>query len=335
MPREAFAVQLAGLGKFLPERVVTNGELEQALGLRPGWVERATGVRERRRAESGASSAAMAVAAARQALERAGRSVEELDVIVGASSGPQQLIPCTAALVQRELGAPEGKSACFDISATCLSFPVALQLLAPLVAAGTYKAALVFSSELTEHSLNPSEPESATLLGDAAAAAVLVPTPVGAASALHHSAFETHAASGAHLTQFLGGGSHHHPNDPATTREMNLFTMHGPQVFRLAAQHMPPFLARFFREAEVSPESIERIVPHQASGRGISVVASRCGLPAEKLYTNLPVRGNCIAASIPLALCEAWESGALVRGERVLLVGTGAGLTLGAALLTF
>ena len=110
-------IKIAGLGKFLPERVVTSSELERELGLCEGWIERATGVRERRRATSGTSTAAMAAAAARQALERAGKTIEDIDLIVGASSGPEQLIPCTAALVQRELGAPEGKSACFDISA--------------------------------------------------------------------------------------------------------------------------------------------------------------------------------------------------------------------------
>lgn len=335
MPSASLPLQIAGLGKFLPERVVTNAELEQALGLREGWIARMTGVLERRRAESGASTAAMAAAAARQALERAGRRIEDIDLIVGASSGPEQLIPCTAALVQRALGAPEGKSACFDICATCLSFPVALQLIAPLLASGVYKTALVFSSEMTAHSLNPAEPESATLLGDAAAAAILVQTPPGEASRLHHTAFETHASRGAELTRFRGGGSRRHPNDPATTPEMNLFEMQGPPVLLLALQLMPLFTEQFFANAGIGVESLDLVVPHQASGRGISLVASRSGLPREKFFINLPVRGNCIAASIPLALCEAWEAGQLERGHRILLAGTGAGLTLGAALLTF
>ena len=334
MPEPLF-VQIAGLGKFLPERVVANAELERELGLKEGWIERATGVRERRRAESGTSSAAMAASAARVALARAGKTVADLDLIVGASSGPEQLIPCTAALVQRELGAPEGKSACFDVSATCLSFPVALHVVAPLLAAGIYKTALIFSAEMTAHSLNPAEPESAGLLGDAAAAIVLVATPSGESSCLHAAAFETHAASGAELTRFRGGGNRRHPNDPGTLPEMNRFEMRGPDVFRLASRTFPSFLARFLESAGASVESLDRIVPHQASGRGITGVAARTPLLLEKFFINLPTRGNCIAASIPLALCESWEAGQLQRGERVLLVGTGAGLTLGAALLTF
>ncbi len=328
-------IQIAGLGKYLPETIVTSAELEQALGLREGWIERATGVRERRRAPSGESTARMAAAAARQALERAGKTIADIDLIVGASSGPEQLIPCTAALVQRELGAPEGKSACFDISATCLSFPVALQLIAPLLASGVYKNALLFSSEMTAHSLNPSEPESAALIGDAAAAAILIATPSGETSCLHHSTFSTFATSGAELTRFQGGGSRRHPSDPETTREMNFFEMHGPQIFRLASQYMPPFLTDFLAETGVGVERLDLVVPHQASGRGIAFVANRCGLPLEKFFINLPERGNCIAASIPLALCEAWEAGRLERGQRVLIAGTGAGLTLGAVLLTF
>ena len=332
---EPLPLKIAGLGKHLPERIVGNAELEREMGLRDGWIERATGVRERRRAPSGTSSAEMAAAAARQALERAGMGASDLGLIVGASSGPEQLIPCTAALVQRALGAPEGGSACFDVSATCLSFPVALHLIAPLIASGTYGAALIFSSEVTAHSLNPAEPESATLLGDAAAAAILVRTPPGEPSRLHRAAFVTHALRGAELTRFRGGGNRRHPADPATLPEMNRFEMDGPGVFRLAARLLPAFVAGFLNDAGATVEGLDRIVPHQASGRGISAMAARTGLPPGKMFVNLPTRGNCIAASIPLALCEAWEDGKLHRGERTLLLGTGAGLTLGAVLLTF
>jgi 3-oxoacyl-[acyl-carrier-protein] synthase III len=328
-------VKLAGLGKYLPEHVVTNAELEEQLGLRPGWIEKATGVRERRRAPIGASSVAQGAVAARSAIERAGISPAEIGLVIGASSGPEQLIPCTAALLQRELGLPEGGSACFDVNATCLSFLVALHVAAPLVASGAYPAALLVSSELSGLSLNDEEPESATLLGDGAAAAVLVPTPPGESSALRHLRLTTLAASGADLTRFRGGGSRHHPNDPATTPNLNRFEMQGPGVFRLAARHLPPFLTQFLDEARTLPDALDLIVPHQASGHGIYGVAARARLPEEKLFVNLPERGNCIAASLPLALCEAWETGRLQRGQTVLLAGTGAGLTLGAGLLTF
>ncbi|MGC4045643.1 MAG: ketoacyl-ACP synthase III [Armatimonas sp.] len=328
-------VKLAGLGKALPERIVTNTELEEQLGLRAGWIEKATGVRERRRAPIGSSSVTNGAIAARQAIERARITPNEIDLIIGASSGPEQLIPCTAALLQRELDLPEGNSACFDVNATCLSFLVALHVAAPLVASGAYRAALLVSSELSGLSLCYDEPESATLLGDGAAAAVLLPTPAGESSALRHVRLMTFAASGAELTRFQGGGSRRHPNDPATTPAMNRFEMQGPGVFRLASRHFPPFLASFLEEAQTPPDAIDLIVPHQASGHGVYGMAARTKMPEEKLFVNLPERGNCIAASLPLALCEAWETERLQRGQTVLLAGTGAGLTLGAGLLTF
>ena len=158
------AAHLAGLGTYLPQRRVTSDALEAQLNIPAGWIERVTGVRERRYCAD-ETSVGMAAAAARQALDRAGLRPDDLDAIVGASTAPQQAIPCTAALVQRELGAPEGRSACFDINATCLSFLFALHTVAQLVAAGAYRRVLVFSSEIASRSLNMGERESAVLFG--------------------------------------------------------------------------------------------------------------------------------------------------------------------------
>jgi 3-oxoacyl-[acyl-carrier-protein] synthase-3 len=326
-------VKIAGLGYYLPARRVTNAELEVELGIPPGWVERRAGVCERRYAASGETAVGMAGSAARSALKSAGVKADHLDAIIGASSGPQQLIPCTAALVQREIGAPDGGSACFDVGATCLSFVVALHTAAHLIAAGVYRSILIFSTEITAHSLNPQEPESAALLGDAAAAAVVTRTPPGEPSAVWHGQFSTFS-SGADLTHFLGGGSLHHPNDPATTAEMNLFHMNGRAIFKQAACLLGPFLDRFFGILGWDRTQIEAVVPHQASRHGIEL-AARLGFRSDQLIVNLPLRGNCISASIPLALAEAVEAGRVQRGDRVLLVGTGAGLTLGALALTY
>jgi 3-oxoacyl-[acyl-carrier-protein] synthase-3 len=233
------------------------------------------------------------------------------------------------------LGAPDGQSACFDIGATCLSFIVALHHVAHLVAAGVYERALIFSSEVVGHSLNFDEPESASLLGDAAAAAIVTRTPPGQISALHHAAFATHSAAGADLTRFLGGGNRRHPNDPQTTPAMNRFEMRGPDVFRLASRVFPPFLDRFFDGLGWKREEFCAAVPHQASGPALRYLSARAGFRPDQVVVNLPCRGNCVAASIPLALAEAVHAGRIRRGERVLLAGTGAGLTLGALALTF
>lgn len=327
------SVAIAGLGLYLPERRVTNEELQQRFDIPAEWIERATGVRERRYA-GGETSAGMAAAASQAALLDAGVCEHQLDAIIGASTAPQQAIPCTAALVQRELGAPEGRSVCFDINATCMSFVVALHQAALLIAAGVYETILVFSSEIGSRSLNPRERESLVLFGDAAAAAVLTRSTPDQPSAIWRAKFATHS-SGADLTRILGGGTLHHPNDLATTPEMNMFHMRGLSVFKQAARLIGPFLDDFCAEVGWQREAIDLVVPHQASGHAVDLLTNRLGFRLEQLFVNLPVRGNCIAASIPLALAEAAQTGRLKRGDRVLLLGTGAGLTLGALALTY
>lgn len=332
MPQQ-LPVKIAGLGWYLPERRVSSAELAERFKLAPGLIERTTGVLERRYA-GGETASGMGAAAARMALAQAGLEPSQLDAIVGASSAPQQCIPCTAALVQRELGAPEGRSLCFDINATCLSFLVALHTAAQLIAAGAYHTVLVYSSEIASPSLNPGQWESAALFGDAAAAAVLTHSAPGEPSTIWHAQFATYS-SGADLTQCLGGGTLHHPNDPRTTPDMNLFHMQGLAVFRQAVRIMRPFLDQFFDTLGWQREQVATVVPHQASRHGVEQLSDRLGFRHEQVFTNLRERGNCVAASIPLALAEAVHSGRIQRGERVVLLGTGAGLTVGALALTF
>lgn len=326
-------VRIAGLGAALPERVVSSAEIERELGLSPGWCERTVGVRERRRAVK-ETTLSLATVAARRALAAAGDEANRLDLIVGASSAPQQAIPCTAALLQHSLGIPDGSAFCFDVNATCLSFPVALDLAARRIATGASQSALVFSSEATRQSLNPREPESYALIGDGAAAAVLVASREDAAGAIHNVSLTTHAG-GAELTRFLGAGTLHHPNDPATTPDMNYFSMQGRAVLRLASQLLPAFLEEFFARSPWSRTEVDRLVPHQASRLGLDLLTGRCGFREEQIWSNLAVRGNCVSASIPLALAEAVEAGAICRGDRVVLLGTGAGFSMGAIALTY
>ena len=326
-------VKLAGLGYYLPERRVTNAELEATLSIPAGWIERLTGAQERRYVGD-ETSAGMGAAAGRRALAQAGLEVGAVDLIIGASTAPQQAIPCTAVFVQRELGAPEGHSACFDVNATCQSFLFGLHTAAHLVAAGTYRTVLVYSSEITSRSLNPQERESAVLFGDAAAAAVITASAPGEAGAIWHAQFATHH-SGAELSQLRGGGTRHHPNDPATTPAMNMFEMRGPTLFKQGTRLAEPMLDRFFTTLGWARADVAAVVPHQASGPAIDMFVNRFGFRRDQLVVNFPTRGNCIAASLPLALAEAVEVGRIRRGDRVVLAGTGAGLTLGALALTF
>ena len=326
-------VKIAGLGSYLPERIVGNAGLEATLDLSPGWIEKRTGIRERRY-NGGETAVYQAAVAVRECLAHAGLTVADVDCFVGASSGPQQLIPCNAALLQAELGATDGGSFCFDLNATCLSFGAALHTIAPLVASGAYRCVVIFSTEIASRSVNPVQKESAVLFGDGAAAAVVVRTPDGEASALHLSRFATHSSGAAH-TRFLGAGSLHHPADPTTTDAMNRFDMNGVAVFVQAARVMPPFLDRFFAELGVSRRAFAHVVPHQASGHGLDLLHKRFGFCTGQIVRNIETRGNCVAASLPIAWSEAVHAGRIRRGDAVLLVGTGAGLTLGAVALTY
>jgi 3-oxoacyl-[acyl-carrier-protein] synthase III len=326
---QPLAVRIAGLGSYLPDRVVTNAELEVKFGLQPGWIAKRTGVLERRYATH-ETTVSQAVSASRIALEHSGIKLEQIDAIIGANLA-QQTIPCTAALVQKALGAPDGSSACWDVNATCLSFMMALHSAALLIAAGQYKNILIFSSEIASPSLNPLEPESASLFGDAAAAIVLT---ASKDSSLIGAKFQTFS-SGSHLTELLGGGTLHRPNTTLEHPELNLFHMDGPAIFKHAARTFPPFLEKFLYDIGWTIPNIDALVPHQASGHGVKSISSRLGFTPGQVIFNLPTRGNCVAASMPLALTEAVEAGRIRRGDRVLLAGTAAGLTLGAIAFRF
>jgi 3-oxoacyl-[acyl-carrier-protein] synthase III len=326
-------VRIAGAGSYLPEARVTNAHFEAELGLRPGWIERATGVRERRRV-SGETSSEMAAAAVRHALHHGGIEAHEVDLIIGASTAPQQAIPCTAVFVQRALDLAESGCPCFDINATCLSFYVALETAARLIDAGRSRCAVVYSSEITSGSLNYAEPESCVLFGDAAAAVVLTPTAAGEGSEIIDCRFRTDSR-GAELTQLLGGGTLHHPNYPTTRPETNQFVMQGRPLFRMATRLFEPFLKEFLAELGWERRSIAAVVPHQASGHGVAMLWDHWGFQRDQVILNLGERGNCLAASTPLALVEAIHARRIRRGDRVLLAGTGAGLSLGLVALTY
>ena len=334
-PVPPLAFNIAGMGKYLPENVVSSADLERRLNLPFQWIERRAGVIERRHAQ-GETQAYMAARATQMALAQAGLRLSDVDALIGANAAPQQTIPCTAALVQRELiqhelGALEG-SACWDINSTCLSFLVALHTAALYLSSGMYKTIVVFSSERASSALNWEQPESAVLFGDAAAAVVLTRGGPGWPCHLRGVKFATFS-SGAEHTRIQGGGTRYPPNDPATTPSMNLFDMNGPAIFRQATRLMPPFLDALLGDTAWTRAEVDVVVPHQASGHALEHLVRGLGFRHEQVFSNLSTRGNCVAASIPLALVEASEAGLLElhKGDskKVLCLGTAAGLMLG------
>lgn len=325
-------LKIAGLGRYLPERVVTNPELETLYGLRPGWIEHHNGVRERRRATTETNSF-MGAAAATEALAAADLQISDIDLILNASGTAEQAIPDSGALIQRALGVGDSGIPCMSVHVTCLSFLAALDLCASFLASGRYRHILVVSSEISSVGLNPQEPESATLIGDAAAAAVITPAPPGESSRLHAALFRTYG-DGADFTAVRGGGTRRHPNLPITTTEDNYFHMDGSAVLRLVRSHVDGYLEELYPGLSTGLVDIDAVVPHQASKVGLRMLG-RFGWTEDKTIRTLDWLGNCVAASIPATLYEGVADGRIRRGDKVLLVGTGAGLSMGGLVLTY
>ncbi len=327
-----FPLKIAGLGRYLPERVVKNAELEALWNLPAGWIERHNGVRERRWVGAETNSM-MGAEAAGEALGEAGLKLEDIDLILNASGTAEQAIPDTAALIQRQLGLGKSGIPCLSVHMTCLSFIAALDLSANLLATGRYRHILIVSADIASCGLNPQEPESATLLGDAAAAVVVTLAKPGESSLLHHALLRTYG-DGAYFTAIAGAGTRHHPNHPATRPEDNLFHMDGQAVLRMVRTYDKAYLEELYPGLSGGLGDINAVVPHQASKVGL-LMLGRYGWPEDKIMRTLEWLGNCVAASIPVTLYEAVRAGRIQRGDKILLVGTGAGLSMGGLVITY
>jgi len=319
----ALRVKVASTAFYAPPRVETAAELAPRIGRSEDWIVTRTGVRERRIAEEPVE--VMAARVARAALQ----SGPAPDLILNASASVRQLLPDNSVFIQRELGL-EGIPS-YSIHATCLSFLVALHNAAALVAAGAYRRVLVVSAEHSTSNRNLAEPESAALVGDGAAAAVLEPTPKGEASAMVGWRMTTWP-KGAELTEVRGYGARLPPNDPRTRPEDYLFAMDGPGVYKMARRRVLELVQALLTENGLTVGDVDWVVPHQASGPGLALLP-RLGFPEERIVNIVGEYGNCVAASIPMALAHLATNGRVQRGDRVLLLGTGAGLSVAGALL--
>ena len=322
--QETRRVKIVATACHAPPKIETSAELAPNVGRSEDWIVSRTGIRARRIADEPVE--VMAARAARAALA----SGPAPDLILNASTTARQLIPDTSVFIQDQLGF-EGIPS-FSIHATCLSFLVALNTAASLVISGAYRRVLVVSAEIGSKARNPREPESAALLGDGAAAAIVEATPEGEASELLGWRMTTWP-EGAALSELPGGGMRRHPNDPATRPEDNLFTMQGPKLFKMARQRVAALVGDLLDQCGLRIEEVDLVVPHQASGPALDTLPRWLGLAEDRIVNIIADYGNCIAASIPMALAHADRAGRLRRGDRVLLLGTGAGLSIAGALL--
>jgi len=320
--------RITGSARCLPSKRIGSDELDARLGLRAGTTFARTGVRWRHEARAPENAATMARHVIAGALASAGRTLRDLDLLIDASLCVQQPLPCNAALIQRELGADAAGIACVDVHASCLGFVAALQMANGLFAAGEARRIAIVCSETALRGVNWDEPESACLMGDGAAAFVLeATTPVHACVI----ALETFS-EGAHLCQVEGGGHRLASFEyDASQRARYQFHMDGRAVHKLASRLLPPLVGRVLREAGAALGEMD-VVPHQASGPSLELIARRLGIAREKLHASIEEHGNLVAASIPYVLHGARM--ALPAGARVLLIGTAAGYSQAAAVIT-
>ena len=328
------SLRLAQSAIYLPARVVTAAELDERLELPPGWIEEKTGVSRRHFIEPGRdTNATMGAAAVRGVLASAGLGFADVDLLINASASIQQPIPCTAALIQRELGDAAAASGvpCVDLNATCLSFLLALEFAAAWLSARGRGRVLLVSSEVASQGVDWSQPGAAGLFGDGAAA-FLLESALEEQSGLLASRFETFS-EGASYCEVPAGAQAQPPwtYTPARHREF-LFAMDGPAVHRLAMKRLPGLVERCLADAGVALADIEAVVPHQAGMGPLRLVERRLGIPAGRMVVTVAEHGNMIAASIPVALHLARERGLAKPGDRVLLLGTAAGYSQGAML---
>lgn len=327
---QARPLRILGTGISTPAQWLDSDELDRRLGLAAGSVYARTGVR-RRGIEPVRSAAQVAAQAVQAALAAAGCSLESVDALICASASLDQAMPCNAALLHHELGLRQVPA--FDVNASCLSFLLALDLVASLFQSGRYRRVLLCSCDLASRALDPADIDTLGLFGDGAAAAVLSADTTADGPAVLAAAFQTWSEA-AHACEIPGGGSRLtpalHGGDYA---QVCTFKMDGRRLYRVAAEHFDRFVADLLAAAGLTIAQIQRVVPHQASLLGMQHIFKRIGVARAQVEDIFAEHGNQVSASLPTALHHALSRGRLRSGEHALLIGSAAGVTLGGVVL--
>jgi 3-oxoacyl-[acyl-carrier-protein] synthase-3 len=319
---------ITGWGHCLPERVLTNKDLESRIDTSDEWIRTRTGIRERRVAGPGETTASLCVAAARRALAGAALAPAELDLVICATTTPDHLLPNTGSAVQQRLGA--ARAGAFDLNAACTGFVYALTVGAQFIRAGALERVLVVGGETLSRFLNWGDRATCVLFGDGAGAVVLEATEqeCGVLSTVLGSRGDTD-----HLLAIEAGGSARPPTADTLARGEHFITMRGSDIFRLAVRSMARAAGEALRKAGVAAADLRAVVAHQANVRILRATQEALGLPWEKFVVNVDRYGNTGAASVPLALSEFLSAGPVAPGDHLLLATFGGGLTWASAVL--
>ncbi|MDP4146572.1 MAG: beta-ketoacyl-ACP synthase III [Bacillota bacterium] len=319
------SVEIIGFGSYAPENVITNDEISKIVDTSDEWISTRSGIRERR-ISTGENTSDLSIKAALAAMKNTGVSPEELDMIIVATSSPDAYTPSTACLVQAGIGAVNAE--CFDISAACTGFIYGLRIASQFIKTGEVKTALVIGAEVLSKILNWEDRSTCVLFGDGAGAAIIRLGQENGIISTYTGADGTGKDS---LYCPAAPVNNPYISDPKILN--NTISMNGKEVFKFAVKVMEKSIEEVLKKSECSIDNIKYIVPHQANIRIIEFAAKRLNLSLDKFYINLDRYGNTSAATIPTALDEMLQRGVLNKGDKVVIVGFGAGLTWGSALI--
>jgi 3-oxoacyl-[acyl-carrier-protein] synthase-3 len=324
------SASIYGIGAYVPEAVMTNADLEKLVETSDEWIFTRTGISERRIVAAGEATSDLALHAARRALDHAGLSPSDLDLVIVATITPDMPFPAVSNLVQDRLGAT--RAAAFDLGAACSGFIYGLATAKQFIATGFYRHVLVIGADALSRVVNWSDRSTCVLFGDGAGAAVLGPAPEGAGLL----AFDLGSdGSGAELLCVEAGGSRLPASAETVARMQHTIRMNGSEVFKFAVRAMEESTLRALARAGMSTADIDCFIAHQANVRILDAASKRLGLPPEVVFNNVHRYGNTSAASVPIALAEALAEGRIDRGDTLALVGFGAGLSWASTVMTW
>lgn len=325
----ARTVKISGTGSYLPAKVLTNYDLEKIVETTHEWIHTRSGISERHIAAEGEATSHMSAAAARNALDAAGITAEDLDMIIVGTITPDMVFPNTACFVQDQIGAKN--AFCFDVEAACSGFLYSMDIAKNYIANGTAEHVLVIGAEKLSSITDWDDRATCVLFGDGAGAVVLSAAEDGARGIIG-----TKMGSDGSLYELLnvpGGGSRNPTSHQTVDDRMHFMKMTGREVFKHAVRCMSDAAKKVLEQAGLTVDDVACIIPHQANARIINAIASRLGTEDGKVYMNLERVGNMSAASVPVALDEAVRAGRIKRGDIVLFVVFGGGFTWGASVL--
>ena len=326
--RQNQRASITGIGSYLPNKVLTNYDLEKMVDTSNDWIIQRTGIKERRIVENGVTTSDLAAQASLRAMEDAGVSPKDLDMIITSTITPDHIFPSTSCYIQQKIGAT--RACAFDILAACAGFIYAMSIGQSFINSGAMKTVLVVGAECLSKITDYTDRATCVLFGDGAGAVIIQRNPVK-----HEILSSSLAADGSEADVLImpGGGARNPASLESIQQRLHYIQFKGKEVFKLAINNITNLILETTKENGLTLDDIDLIIPHQSNLRIIEATMEKLGLPMEKAFVNIDKYGNTSSASVPIAIDEARKDGRLRKGNIVMLVAFGGGLTWGSSLI--